>query len=90
MDNKIIESIKENKIKILVFLIFFYRGSIGYYDDLKEYIINSEIERIKSAISVDTLFIPKIKSQNEILKEKIYKEKGIILTDEDIKNYLKK
>lgn len=90
------------KTLILAFVsLLCLKGISGYWKDLKVHIIQEEtgLEYQTNLISVDTVsvmpqvLIPKIEevkpvfSKNEIIKKKLYKEKGIVLTDKDIEKY---
>lgn len=66
----------------IVVVLFILRGVTGYWGDLKSYIIQSELGKQTVTVSVDP-----IKDKNEKIKEKVFKEKGIILSDEDIEKY---
>jgi hypothetical protein len=54
----------------------------GYWGDLKEYIVASELGKKSVVVKVDAK-----EDKYKAIKEKMFKEKGIILTDEDIKKY---
>jgi hypothetical protein len=87
MDNakKLLEKYQGKAIAVVFYsllTLLSIRGIGGYWDDLKEYIVSSELGKKSVVVKVDA------KEDNyKAIKEKIFKEKGIILTDEDIKKY---
>ena len=66
---------------VFIIICLSLRGISGYWSDLKEYIIRTTL--------VTPADIPVDNSTNSTqkIKDRVYKEKGIILTDEDIKKY---
>jgi hypothetical protein len=66
----------------LVLAVLSIRGIGGYWGDLKDHIVSSELGKKSVVVKVDE----KIDKYKEI-KAKVFKEKGILLTDEDIKKY---
>jgi hypothetical protein len=66
----------------LALTLLSFRGVWGYWGDLKEYIVASELGKKSVVVKVDAK-----EDKYKAIKEKMFKEKGIILTDEDIKKY---
>lgn len=62
---------------VLLIFCLSLRGITGYWNDLKEYIIKTTL--------ITPADIPLDNKQK--IKDRVYKEKGIILTDEDIEKY---
>lgn len=83
-------------IKIFFICLLTYltiRGIKASWEDLKDYAFKAKLEEQATSLKIEgekTTETPKkveVVDKNKILKEKILKEKGIILTDEDIKRY---
>jgi hypothetical protein len=66
----------------LVLILLSFRGVWGYWGDLKEYIVASELGKKSVIIKVDAN-----QDKYKEIKERVFKEKGIVLTDKDIEQY---
>jgi hypothetical protein len=66
----------------IIFVFLVIRGIFGYWSDLKNYIIKEELDRPVVEVANE----PE-KEKKKDLKKKIFKEKGIIFTDEEIEKY---
>lgn len=66
----------------LVLFTLSVRGIWGYWGDLKDHIVSTELGKKSVVVKVDEK-----QDKYKAIKEKVFKEKGILLTDEDIKKY---
>lgn len=69
-------------LKYLIIAVFVLRGVGGFWIDLKDHIIEAELGKKPVTVTIDV----KEDKYNPI-KEKVYKEKGIILSNEEIDKY---
>jgi hypothetical protein len=88
MDNKlqpIITKYQKQLIKgvwYLLLILLSFRGLGGYWGDLKDYIVASELGKKSVVVKVDAN-----QDKYKEIKERVFKEKGIVLTDKDIEQY---
>jgi hypothetical protein len=88
MDNKlqpIIAKYQKQLIKgvwYLLLILLSFRGLGGYWGDLKDYIVASELGKKSVVVKVDAN-----QDKYKEIKERVFKEKGIVLTDKDIEQY---
>jgi|LakMenEpi03Aug12_release.lakeMendotaPanAssembly.Ray.scaffolds.fasta_scaffold2346155_1 hypothetical protein len=88
MDNKlqpIIAKYQKQLIRgvwYLLLILLSFRGLGGYWGDLKDYIVASELGKKSVVVKVDAN-----QDKYKEIKERVFKEKGIVLTDKDIEQY---
>jgi hypothetical protein len=67
----------------IILVPFIFKGFIGFVSDISKPSEQQQQEEIKPKEEP----VEKIVDKNKAIKDRIYKEKGIILSDEDIKKY---
>jgi CRISPR/Cas system-associated endonuclease Cas1 len=97
---RLIGAFKKKGVGLIVkFLIIFFalRGLLTTWSDFKNYIVVNELKKHNVTLNVieeftikpliiDSVVTVKV-NKNQLYKDRMFKEKGIIVTDEDIKKY---
>lgn len=66
----------------IVLFVLSARGIWGYWGDLKEHIVEKELGKKSVIIKVEAK-----EDKYKEIRERVFKEKGIILTDKDIEDF---